>query len=325
MAEDARPGTGENGKADAQQPAPAARARLRIDRHWLRSIGATLGLVGLVAAAIGGGWGFTLSALGSCAVGFGFFYLLFPGGAHFGMTVANFLAVYACLFVFFQQANFAEASRAASIIGLALPVLGFLAGCLWRRRLVLAIIRSRHPRDFAHLPRLMRWLAGAFGVGALSFSLPRFALGAGAQGLLLIVAMAAITAVVVASVRDVVVVLRDVAAIFESVASRLDRLLMPMLAFLTFYGLLVVVFGCLYRIADLTSPVPQFALHGAPARIDFTDALYYSIAAITTLGIGDIAPATSLVRALTGVEVVAGVLMLLFGFSEITRARGGER
>lgn len=325
MFQDARQDKTEAGKADARRPAPANRAGWQIDRHWLRSIGATLVLVGLVAAAIGGGWGFTLSALATCAVGFGFFYLLFPGGAHFGVTMANFLAVYACLFVFFRQANFPAASPVASIVGFALPVLGYLGGCLWRRRQVLAIIRTRHPRDFAHLPRLMRWLAGAMAVGALSFSLPRFALGPDAQGLLLIVAMAAITGFVVASVRDVVVVLRDVAAIFEGVTARLDRLLMPMLAFLTFYGLLVVVFGCLYRIADLTSPVPQFVLHGAPARIDFTDALYYSIAAITTLGIGDIAPATPLVRALTGVEVVAGVLMLLFGFSEIMRARGGER
>lgn len=298
---------------------------LRIDRHWLRSIGATLALVGLVAAAIGGGVGFTLSALASCAVGFGFFYLLFPGGGHFGMTMANFLAVYACLFVFFRQANFPAAPLPDSILGFALPVLGVLGGCLARRRVVLAIIRTRHPRDFAHLPRLMRWLAGTMAVGALSFALPRFALGPAAQGALLLAAMAAITGLVVVSVRDVVVVLRDVAAIFENVTGRLDRLLIPMLAFLTFYGLLVVVFGCLYRIADLISVAPQFVLHGVPARISFTDAVYYSIAAITTLGIGDIAPAGPLTRALTGLEVVAGVLMLLFGFSEIMRARDGAR
>lgn len=298
---------------------------LRIDRHWLRAIGATLALVGLVAAAIGGGLGFTVSALVSCAVGFGFFYLLFPGGGHFGMTMANFLAVYACLFVFFRQANFPAAPLPASILGLALPVLGFLAACLARRRIVLAIIRTRRPRDFAHLPRLMRWLGGTMAVGALSFALPRFALGPEAQGALLLAAMAAITGFVVASVRDVVVVLRDVAAIFESVTARLDRLLIPMLAFLTFYGLLVVVFGCLYRIADLIAAAPQFALHGVPQRIDFIDAVYYSIAAITTLGIGDIAPIAPLTRALTGLEVVAGVLMLLFGFSEIMGARERER
>jgi hypothetical protein len=47
-------------------------------------------------------WTATLSSLVTCAVGFGFFYLLFPGGAHFGITVANFLAIYACVFEFFR-------------------------------------------------------------------------------------------------------------------------------------------------------------------------------------------------------------------------------
>src|SRR5262249_49098777 len=55
---------------------------VHLDRHWLRSTGFTLLLVGLVAAAIGADWTATLSSLLTCAVGFGFFYLLFPGGAH---------------------------------------------------------------------------------------------------------------------------------------------------------------------------------------------------------------------------------------------------
>jgi hypothetical protein len=88
---------------------------------------------------------------------------------------------------------------------------------------------------------------------------------------------------------------------------------------------LVVVFACLYRIADLTTVTPQFALHAEPMRISFVDALYYSIATITTLGFGDIAPSSSLVRAITSLEVVSGLLMLLFGFSEIMRSSGGER
>jgi voltage-gated potassium channel len=66
-------------------------------------------------------------------------------------------------------------------------------------------------------------------------------------------------------------------------------------------------------------------LHAAPARISFVDALYYSVAAITTVGFGDIAPTSLLVRALTGLEVVCGVLMLLFGFSEIMRSAGSDR
>jgi voltage-gated potassium channel len=305
------------------RPPVRVRSRERIvglDRHWLRSTGFTLLLVGLVAAAIGADWTATLSLLVTCAVGFGFFYLLFPGGAHFGMTVANFLAMYACLFEFFHDANFPAAPRAFVLIAVALPVLGFLAGCVMRRRQVYTIIHARRIRELDRLPRVTSWLLGALAVGAASFALPRLELDPPAQGGALLVAMAVVTLFVMASVRDVVLVMIDIAMVFEGVAARLDRLVRPMMAFVTFYALIVVVFGCLYRIADLTTPIPQFALHASPARISFVDALYYSVATITTLGFGDIAPTSLLVRALTGVEVVSGVLMLLFGFSEIMRS-----
>jgi voltage-gated potassium channel len=296
-----------------------------LDRHWLRSTGFTLLLVGLVAAAAGADWTATLSSLLTCAVGFGFFYLLFPGGAHFGITVANFLAVYACAFEFFRDANFPAAPRGFALGAVALPVLGFLGACIMRRRQVYSIIHARRIRELEHLPRITGWLLGALGVGAASFALPRLELDALGQGLALLAAMAVVTLFVVVSVRDVVLVMIDVAMVFEGVAARLDRLARPLMAFLTFYALLVVVFACLYRIADLSARVPQFALHGAPARISFVDALYYSTATITTLGIGDIAPTSNLVRAITALEVVCGILMLLFGFSEIMRSAGGER
>ena len=79
-------------------------------------------LVGLVATAVGVDWTATVSLLVTCAVGFGFFYLLFPGGAHFGMTVANFLAIYACLFEFFRDANFPRAPRGFALGAVALPL-----------------------------------------------------------------------------------------------------------------------------------------------------------------------------------------------------------
>jgi voltage-gated potassium channel len=304
-----------------------ARRRVRIaglDVHWLRSTGATLLLVGLVAAAIGADWTATLSSLVTCAVGFGFFYLLFPGGAHFGMTVANCLAIYACLFEFFRDANFPAAPRIYALIAIAMPVLGFLAGCVLRRRQVFAIIHARRIRELDHLPRVTSWLLGSMAVGAASFALPRLVLDPQTQGLALLVAMALITLFVVVAVRDVVLVLIDIAMVFEGVAARLDRLIRPLMAFVTFYGLLVVVFACLYRIADLTAKTAQFSLHGSSARLTFVDALYYSVATLTTLGFGDIAPTANLVRALTGLEVVFGVLMLLFGFSEIMRSGGPD-
>ena len=303
-------------------PRPQA---VSLDQHWLRSTGFTLLLVGLVAVAVGVDWTTTVALLVTCAVGFGFFYLMFPGGAHFGVTVANFLAIYACLFEFFHTANFPDAPRGESLIAVVMPVIGFLAGCMLRRRQVYTIIHARRIRELERLPVLTTWLLGAFAVGAASFALPELELDAPAQGIALLVAMAIVTLFVMLSVRDVVLVMIDIAMVFEGVAARLDRLVRPMMAFVTFYALIVVVFACLFRIADLTSAVPQFELHAAPARLSFVDSLYYSVATITTLGFGDIAPISLLVRALTGLEVVFGVLMLLFGFSEIMRSAGPDR
>jgi len=201
---------------------------------WRRFVLAAQAAGKLPDGAIGADWTATLSSLVTCAVGFGFFYLLFPGGAHFGMTVANFLAIYACTFQFFRDANFPAASRDYALGAVAMPVLGFLGACIVRRRQVYSIIHARRIRELQHLPRITGWLLGALGVGAASFALPRLELGVQEQGLALLAAMALITLVVVASVRDVILVMIDIAMMFEGVAARLDRLVRPMMAFVTF-------------------------------------------------------------------------------------------
>ena len=183
------------------------------------------------------------------------------------MTVANFLAIYACMFEFFRDANFPAAPRNFALGAVALPVLGFLGGCVVRRRQVFSIIHARRIRELEHLPRITGWLLGALAVGAASFALPRLELDPLQQGIALLAAMALITLFVVASVRDVILVMIDIAMVFEGVAARLDRLVRPMMAFVTFYALLVVVFACLYRIADLTTrDAAVLAARGAGAH-----------------------------------------------------------
>ena len=297
----------------------------RLDWQWLRSLGFTLVLVGLVAAAIGEDREFAISALATCAVGFGFFYLLFPGGMHFGVVVANLLAMYAGLFVFFHDANFHAASRQISIISMALPVVGFLAGCFLRRRAITGVIHARRTRPHEHLPRLRRWVPGTMAVGTISFSVPVLGLSADAQGVALLASMAVIAILVFVAARDVVLLQMDVALIFESVTARLHRMVMPVMAFLTVYSLLLVVFACLFRIAELSTGRPQLALHGTPMNASFTDALYFSVVTLSTVGYGDISPIGPLARALAAFEVVAGVLLLLFGFSEIMRSADLDR
>jgi voltage-gated potassium channel len=302
----------------------ADRKPRRIDAHWIRSVILTSVLVGMIAIASDAEWLVAGVSIGISVVGFGFFSLAFARGAHFGMVVANFVAIYACLFEFFRNANFPLAPSGAAAIALATPVAAFLATCFLTRQSVQRAIQARRGRELMHLPRLSRWFFSAMAVGAASFAMQHLALDARGQGIALIAAMGIIAVLVAVSVHDVVLTMVDIAAVFELVSRRLDRLLMPMLAFLTFYALIASVFACFYRIADMTTTGPQFVVHGEVKRISFVDALHFSIVTLTTVGFGDISPASLLVRALSAIEVVCGILMLLFGFSEVMRNAGPD-
>ena len=304
---------------------PEGRAGKGIDRHWLHATVFTMVLVGLVVAAIGADVAIAVTALVVSAVGFGFFYLLFTGGGHFGVSVANALAVYACVFEFFRESNFPQVGQGLAMIGQALPVMAFLLGCILQRRRITPAIHARRLHGPVHLPSMWRWVPPIVLIGAMSFLVPRFGLHAEGQGLALLVSQGLIGVFVALAVRDVVMLLVDITMVFEDVASRLDAFVMPMAAFLTYYSLLVVIFTCLYRIAEITLGGGQFLIHGKPGTLGFAEALYFSVITIATVGYGDITPDSSLVRGLASIEVVMGLLLLLFGFSEIMRSRDRPR
>lgn len=302
---------------------PRHRSR-RIDRHWLRATAFTLVLVGLVGAAMGEDWHFSVASIGACVAGFGFFFLLFPGGSHFGVTVANTLAVYACVFVYFHESNFVDAPDGLAAIALGLPVGGFLLGCFLRRRQVSGLVRARRHHELTHLPRMSRWLPGLVLIGTLAFLEPRLNLGGLGQGVALLALSLLIAVLVGWAARDLVLLLMDIALVFETVAARVDRLIMPVMAFLTFYSLLVVVFACFYRVAEMSVGGPLFLVHDHPVQLSFSEALYFSVTTLATVGYGDITPVGPAVRALATIEVVAGLLLLLFGFGEIMRSGGPD-
>jgi voltage-gated potassium channel Kch len=81
-----------------------------------------------------------------------------------------------------------------------------------------------------------------------------------------------------------------------------------------------VVFGCFYRIADGLSHHPLFMQLGEPARLDFSDALHFSVVTLATVGYGDIQPADDGIRLLAAIQILVGQLLLLFGFAEIMRS-----
>jgi hypothetical protein len=202
-----------------------------------------------------------------------------------------------------------------------LPVFAFLASVWVRRDSLRHVAEADAPFDHGHLPRMARWLIPVWVVGGFSLSLPINRLAPFDQGLALLAAMGAIAAIVTVSARPVVLLLSDLTLITEELAGRLHRITVPVMAFLTLYALLVISFACFYRIADGLSRLPLFHGQAGPAWLSFQDALYFSLVTQATVGYGDLTPHDDGIRLLTGVQVVAGQILLLFGFAEIMRSR----
>lgn len=289
---------------------------------WLRSVGMTLGFGLLVAGGVADqGTAFPFLVIGVAALGLGTLYLLFPHGLHFAFGTSAGLAVYVCLFAVMGRAAFPEAPPPARAAAFLMPVVAFLLAVRWRRRNLRLVAEAAHPFDLGHLPRMARWLVPVWAVGAFSLALPVNRLPGLDQGLALLAAMAVISVVVAASVRGVVLLLTDMALLTEELASRAARILVPVVAFLAMYTMLVVVFACLYRIAQGLSVGPLFAGPQGPVPLHFPDALYFSLVTQATVGYGDVTPHDDGIRLLASVQVVAGQVLLLFGFAEIMRTR----
>jgi hypothetical protein len=296
-------------------------------RTALRSGAITLGLMLLVAAAAGdNGWLFSAAALVVAGLAIGGLYLVFPHGPLFALGVANGLAVYMCLYVVIGRSAFPHALGWALPIGFLMPVAAFVGAC-WLKRGELVALASRglDDADLAHLPRVLRWLAMCGLVGVLALASPFNREGPESQTLVLMIAMAAISVISVIAVRDVVRLLVDVAAILTLVTARIRFLAVPMATYVSLFALLAMIFGCLYRIADALSEGPLFQKLGHMGRLDFSEALHFSIVTLATVGYGDILPVDDGVRILAAIEMLVGQLLLLFGFSEIMRSRSHGR
>ncbi len=289
---------------------------------WLRAALATLGFGLLVAGGLADQGGMLpMLVIGTAALAIGFFYLLFPQGMHFAFGASAGLAVYACLFVVIGRAAFPQAPAWAHTLAFLMPVFAFLGGVWVRRDSLRRAAEAEAPFDHGHLPRMARWLIPVWVVGGFSLSLPLNRLAPFDQGLALLAAMGAIAAIVVVSVRPVVLLLSDLTLITEELSARLRRIAVPVMAFLTLYCLLVISFACFYRIADGLSRLPLFHSQGGPIKLSFQDALYFSLVTQATVGFGDLTPHDDGIRLLTGVQVLAGQILLLFGFAEIMRSR----
>ena len=292
---------------------------------WLRAVGFTLGLSLLVALGVGDEARLLpFAVIGTAGLGLGLLYWLFPRGLAFAIGTATGLALYASLFVVLGRAQFPDAPDWSRPPAFLLPVLAFLL-MTWLRRKELASVAERQAaQNLGYLPHTARWLVFTAMVGLVCFVLPVNRLAPQAQATALLVAMGGIGGIVALSVRDVVRFLVDVALIMREIGARLRHLVVPAGAFLLIYALLAVGFASAYRIADALSPHPLFLGQAGPLRISYSDSLHFSVATLSTVGYGDIQPLDDGIRVLAILEVVAGQLLLLFGFAEIMRARRGR-
>ena len=270
---------------------------------------------------------FPFLVIGVAALGLGTLYLLFPHGLHFAFGTSAGLVVYACLFTVMGRAAFPEAPSWSRAPAFLMPVIAFLMAVWWRRGTLRLVAEAERPFDLDHLPRMARWLIPVWSIGAFSLALPVNRLPELDQGTALLGAMAVISVIVGASVGAVVRLLTDMALLTQELAGRASRLLVPVIAFLAMYAMLVVVFACFYRIAQGLSIHPLFHGPQGPVPLPFPDALYFSLVTQATVGYGDVTPHDDGIRLLASVQVIAGQVLLLFGFAEIMRTRrvlGGE-
>ena len=154
-------------------------------------------------------------------------------------------------------------------------------------------------------------------IGALTFLVPEHLSGQETVTLVFLSAMASLALVVFMASRDIAVFLLDSGLLFEEFFQSAAKLLVPAFAFFTFYSMQVIVFGCIYRILDRYTDDPLFLVGDVPTTITFSQALYFSVITLSTVGYGDVVPLSDSVRVIVSIQIVSGVLLLLFGFSEI--------
>jgi voltage-gated potassium channel len=290
----------------------------RSPRRTLVLLALSLTLVALVAISVAGGPNALFFAIiVSAGLATATVRWLFPEGLFFSLTLANLIAVYASIFAFFAEEVFGRIGSTVLGIGFSLPLLAFLVGCSLRRAEVRAVIDRPAIRGKRGLYRALVWLIPVSLVGAGVLILSWLAEAAVNTDLAYLAAMLLIALIVLAVSRDVAIFLVDAGLLFEEFVMRMARLAVPAFAFLTSYSLLVIVFASIYSIISKLPGEPHFLVGNVAKAITFPEAMHFSIVTISTVGYGDIVPASNFARVLASMEVICGVMLLLFGVSEL--------
>ncbi len=279
---------------------------------------ASLTMVGLVAIAVAGTANILFLVITFAAgTAAGFLRHLFPGRSFFSLTFTNLVAVYAAIFAFFLEELFGQIGPDISALGFCLPILAFLLGCWLRRTDIQAVIDKPDIRGGQALYGALAWLMPVFLVGAAIVVLSWFAESFVNTNRAFLLSMLVIGSIVFVVSTSVAVFLVDAGLLFEEFFGRMSKLAVPAFAFLTFYALLVILFASIFSIISQFAGADHFRVGTVTRAISFSEAIHFSIVTISTVGYGDIVPASNIARLMASVEVICGVMLLLFGVSEL--------
>jgi len=178
-------------------------------------------------------------------------------------------------------------------------------------------VLAAHVTSRAEFRRVTRWLIPVALIGGLTFFQTELGFLRVPGDAVFLGAMALISAIVLAASRDVAVFLIDAGLLLEEFFERIGKLVLPVYAFLTFYSLIVVGFAAIYKLVDVYLAGPHFRILNDDRAIGYSEALYFSIVTLSTVGYGDVAPVSDAVRVVASIQVVFGVTLLLIGLSEI--------
>jgi len=278
----------------------------------------SLALVGLVAVAIAGKAGSLAAAivLSTALASIGI-RRLFPASGLIAVTFTGLAAIYASIFELFVEGFFGGVSESALGLGFATPILLFVFGLWLHSGSIRAVLKSSRIGSERGLLRAFAWLVPVFLVGTGVYAFSGVAAAEIDTNLVFTSTMGLIGVIVLLVSKHVALFLVDIGLLFDEFLSRISRLTIPAFAFLTFYALLVIFFGAIYSIISQHAPGAHFRVNTVERSLTFLEAIYFSIVTMSTVGYGDIVPASNLTRVIASVQVLFGVLLLLFGVSEL--------
>lgn len=263
-------------------------------------------LLALVGYATDQAVGLFEVSVGASAILMIYFYFLFGSGSvFFDIVFSNAITLYICFFTFFVESLFSAVDRTLLPVGFILPLAAFLLGATIHRREIKGIVTSGLEDSDAAFARSFLWLLpiAAIGIGA-------FVLHQGtdfsphAANVFFLGEMGLIGLVVFFASKDFALLLMDAGIIFDDFFSSNIRLIKPAFAFFTFYSMNIVIFAAIYRIIDQLSVMPSFIIRNVARDLTFVESLYFSLVTISTLGYGDVIPATNAIRFVVGVHAI---------------------